>query len=40
MLKDELLQIPIATGSKGLYELHINWQDGGVTYYFEKKIFI
>lgn len=40
MLTDEPLQMQIPAGSKGLYELHINWQDGGVTYYFEKKIII
>jgi nitrogen fixation protein FixH len=39
-LKDEPLQMDIPAGSKGLYELHVSWQDGGVTYYFEKKIFI
>lgn len=39
-LLDEVLQIAIPTSSKGLYELHVSWQDGGVTYYFEKKIFI
>jgi hypothetical protein len=39
-LVDEVLQITIPAGSKGLYELHLSWQDGGVTYYFEKKIFI
>jgi hypothetical protein len=37
---DENLELAIPAGSKGLYELHISWQDGGVTYYFEKKIFI
>ena len=39
-LKDKPLQIEIPAGSKGLYELHLSWQDGGVTYYFEKKIVI
>ena len=39
-LKDAPLQINIPAGSKGLYELHLSWQDGGVTYYFEKKIVI
>jgi len=39
-LKDESLQMPIPPDSKGLYELHISWQDGGVSYYFEKKIII
>ena len=37
---DEALKLAITAGSKGLYELHISWQDGGVTYYFEKKIII
>jgi hypothetical protein len=37
---DEALQLAVPAGSKGLYELHLSWQDGGVTYYFEKKIFI
>lgn len=39
-LKDELLQMAIPAGSKGLYELHVSWQAAGVSYYFEKKIFI
>jgi len=39
-LQDEPLQLEIPAGSKGLYELHLSWQDGGVTYYFEKKIII
>lgn len=39
-LKDEVLQITIPAGSKGLFELHLSWQDESVTYYFEKKIFI
>lgn len=30
----------IKTANKGQHELHINWQADGVTYYFEKKIFI
>ncbi len=37
---DQPLQVSIPGGSKGLYELHLSWQDGSVTYYFEKKIFI
>jgi len=37
---DEALQIPIPANSKGSYELHLSWNDGGVTYYFEKKIFL
>ena len=39
-LKDEPLQIEIPAGSKGLYELHLSWKDGTITYYFEKKIVI
>jgi hypothetical protein len=37
-LQDTALIIKIA--NKGQHELHINWQADGVTYYFEKKIFI
>jgi hypothetical protein len=37
---DENLEMLLPAGSKGLYELHVSWQDGGVTYYFEKKIYI
>ena len=40
MLKDEPLQMQIPAGNKGLFELHLNWKDGAVTYYFEKKIII
>ncbi len=39
-LMDESLHINISAVNSGLYELHLSWQDGGVTYYFEKKIFI
>jgi nitrogen fixation protein FixH len=38
LLQDEALIIPIV--NKGQFELHINWQADGITYYFEKKIFI
>ncbi len=37
---DEALKLTVPAGSNGLFELHLSWQDGGVTYYFEKKIFI
>ena len=37
---DEPVQVAIPAGRKGLYELHINWKDGGVSYYVEQKIFI
>ncbi|MGB4845196.1 MAG: FixH family protein [Ferruginibacter sp.] len=39
-LQDEPLRISIPEKNRGLHELHLSWQDGGVTYYFEKKIFI
>lgn len=39
-VQDELLVLPLASVKSGLYELHLSWQEGGVTYYFEKKIFI
>ena len=39
-LMDEPLQMDIPADDKGLYELHLSWRDGGVTYYFEKKIII
>jgi hypothetical protein len=39
-LQDESLQLNLPAVNSGLYELHLSWQDGGVTYYFEKKIFI
>ncbi|WP_462250559.1 FixH family protein [Ferruginibacter sp.] len=38
LLLDEALTIP--TSNKGQFELHINCQANGITYYFEKKIFI
>ncbi len=33
-----IVELP-ASGS-GLYQLQLSWQDAGVTYYFEKKIFL
>ena len=39
-VQDETLQLDIPAANNGLYELHLSWQDGEVTYYFEKKIFI
>ncbi len=39
-VQDELLMIPLSAVKNGLYELHLSWQEGGVAYYFEKKIFI
>jgi len=39
-VQDEPLKIIIPAKNRGLHELHLSWKDGGVTYYFEKKIFI
>jgi len=39
-VQDESLQMTLPAANSGLYELHLSWQDGGVTYYFEKKIII
>ncbi len=37
---DTPVVVSIPAINKGLYELHLSWQAEGVTYYFEKKIFI
>ena len=39
-VQDESLQMVIPATVSGLFELHLSWQDAGVTYYFEKKIVI
>ena len=39
-VQDEPVKIIIPVTNKGLHELHLSWQDGSITYYFEKKIFI
>jgi len=39
-LQDAPLVLPVSSAKNGLYELHLSWQEEGVTYYFEKKIFI
>lgn len=39
-IQDEPLIIFLPQGAKGLYELHLNWQQGGVSYYLEKRIII
>jgi len=39
-LQDETLLIPVSAVKQGMYELHLSWKDGAVTYYFEKKLFI
>ncbi len=37
---DEKLQVEIPASNSGLYQLQLSWKVEGVTYYFEKKIFI
>jgi hypothetical protein len=37
---DESLKLQLPPGKNGLYQLQLTWLEGGVTYYFEKKIFI
>lgn len=37
---DESVILPVSTAQNRLYEMHLTWQDGGVGYYFEKKIVI
>jgi hypothetical protein len=39
-LQDEILKMKIPPARDALYQLQLSWQDGGVTYYFEKKIII
>lgn len=39
-LQDSNLLMTIPPINKGLHELHISWEAGGVKYYFEKKIII
>ncbi|MEP7254463.1 MAG: FixH family protein [Ferruginibacter sp.] len=39
-VQDEPVQLTIPAAGNRLYELHVSWRDGTVTYYFEKKIFI
>jgi hypothetical protein len=39
-VQDAAAQMTIKAANKGQHELHISWQVNGVTYYFEKKIFI
>lgn len=39
-VQDGTVRMEVPAYCKGQYELHLSWQDGGVTYYFEKKIFI
>jgi hypothetical protein len=39
-IQDAVLEIAIPAVNRGQYELHITWQAEGVSYYFEKKIFL
>lgn len=39
-LQDETLRVPVSGMKPGMYELHLSWKEGAVSYYFEKKIFI
>lgn len=39
-IQDEPLVLPLSSAKNGFYELHLDWNDGVVTYYFEKRIFI
>jgi hypothetical protein len=39
-IQDTAAILPISNLNKGQHELHISWQVDGVSYYFEKKIFI
>lgn len=39
-LQDESLKMKIPVNQGLLYQLQLTWQDGRVSYYFEKKIFI
>lgn len=38
--RDEPVHISLSAAKKGQYELHLSWNDGEQSYYFEKKIFI
>lgn len=39
-VKDEPLLLPLSAVKAGQYELHLSWKEEGLSYYFEKKIFI
>ncbi len=39
-IKDAALEMTIPPINRGQYELHITWQVEGVSYYYEKKIFL
>jgi hypothetical protein len=39
-IQDTALELAIPAVNRGQYELHITWQVEGVSYYYEKKIFL
>lgn len=39
-IKGATLVLPINTETKGAFDLKINWQAGGTTYYHEQKLFL
>jgi len=39
-VQDSAVEMILTAGNKGQHELHISWQVNGLSYYFEKKIFI
>ena len=39
-VQDQPLRFIIPSTNKGLHELHLSWETDGITYYFEKKIFV
>lgn len=39
-VKGAVLVIPINRESMGAYDLKINWQANGITYYHEQKLFL
>ncbi|MEO6820334.1 MAG: FixH family protein [Ginsengibacter sp.] len=39
-MQDSRLILPVKAGDKKEFTLQLNWQSGGIPYYFEKKILI
>jgi len=39
-VQDGTVQIEIPPANRGSYELHLSWKAAGLSYYFEKKIFL
>ncbi len=40
VITDAFVTVDLSANTTGLYQLQLSWEDGGVTYYFEKKIFL